>query len=64
MDEGEAMPCAITPHLIMNLFYYVCTDDYIQIDKVLLAGRNARSCSKYSALSCGKWPDTTGHFEL
>lgn len=54
MDEDEAMPCAITPHLIMNLFYYVCTDNYIQIDKGLFAGRNARSCSKYSAPSGGE----------
>lgn len=30
MDKGEVMPCCHNLHLIMNLFYYACTDDYIQ----------------------------------
>lgn len=54
MDKGEVTPCAINPHLIMSLFYYVCVRTTIyKIDKVLLAGRNARSCSMCSAPGCG-----------
>lgn len=49
-------------HLIMNLFYYVCPGGYIQIDKVLLAELNAKSCSKDTGLcDVGSYCGMDGH---